>query len=45
MGGCTDLFDECLSGRFQQRLQGLGIVLPEEITNPYGFLPNWLQKR
>ena len=45
VGGCTDLFDECLSGRFQQRLQGLGIVLPEEITNPYGFLPNWLQKR
>ena len=45
VGGCTDIFDESLQGRLQQRLQTLGIVLKEEIANPYGFLPNWLQKR
>ena len=45
VGGCTDVFDESLQGRLQQRLQTLGIVLKEEIANPYGFLPNWLHKR
>jgi hypothetical protein len=39
------VFDEALQGRLQQRLQALGIALQEEIVNPYGFLPNWLQKR
>ncbi|HWJ05762.1 MAG TPA: glutaredoxin domain-containing protein, partial [Steroidobacteraceae bacterium] len=45
VGGATDAFDESLQGRLQQRLQALGIALEEEIVNPYGFLPNWLQKR
>ena len=45
VGGCADVFDESLNGRLQQRLQALGIVLKEEIVNPHGFLPNWLQKR
>jgi cysteine synthase A len=45
VGGCTELFDESLQGRLQQRLQALGIVLKEEIVDPYGFLPNWLHKR
>jgi cysteine synthase A len=45
VGGCTEVFDESLQGRLQQRLQALGIVLKEAIVNPYEFLPNWLQKR
>jgi cysteine synthase A len=45
IGGATDIFDECLSGRLQERLQAQGIVLQEEIKNPYGFLPKWLQPR
>jgi cysteine synthase A len=45
VGGCTDLFDEILKGRLSQRLQVVGIALQEEIKNPYGFLPKWLQPR
>ncbi len=45
VGGCSEAFDESLAGRLQSRLQALGIVLNEEIADPYGFLPNWLQKR
>ncbi|HWJ05262.1 MAG TPA: cysteine synthase A, partial [Steroidobacteraceae bacterium] len=36
VGGATDVFDESLQGRLQQRLQALGIALEEEIVNPYG---------
>jgi cysteine synthase A len=43
--GSTDLFDECLKGRFQERLGAQGIDLAEPIENPYGFLPKWLQPR
>jgi len=45
VGGATDIFDECLKGRLQERLQTLGIVLREEIVDPYGFLPKWLHPR
>jgi cysteine synthase A len=45
VGGCTDVFDEGVSGRLKERLQALGIGLKEEITNPYDFLPKWLQRR
>ena len=45
VGGSTDVFDECLSGRLQERLLAQKIVLQEEIENPYGFLPKWLQPR
>jgi len=45
VGGCTDLFDECLSGRLQQRLLAQGIVLNGEINDPYGYLPKWLHPR
>jgi cysteine synthase A len=45
IGGCTDVCDECLSGRLNERLSALGIDLKEEIENPYGFLPKWLQRR
>jgi cysteine synthase A len=45
VGGATDLFDECLDGRLQQRLQALRIEPKIPITNPYGFLPKWLHPR
>ncbi|WP_341867578.1 glutaredoxin [Marilutibacter alkalisoli] len=45
IGGCTDLFDEGLDGRLQQRLDAVGIQLDRPIENPYGFLPNWLHSR
>lgn len=45
IGGCTDLFDECLNGQFKQRLQSLDLATSLEIKNPYGFLPNWLHSR
>lgn len=45
VGGSTDVFDECLSGRLIERLLAHGIVLQEEIKNPYSFLPKWLQPR
>jgi cysteine synthase A len=45
VGGATDLFDECIQGRLQQRLRALGMEPAEEIRNPYGFLPKWLQPR
>jgi len=45
VGGATDVFDECLGGRLNQRLQAQGIVVQEEISNPYSFLPKWLQPR
>jgi cysteine synthase A len=45
VGGCSDIFDEGISGRLQQRLLGQGIALPEAIRDPYGFLPKWLLPR
>jgi len=45
VGGCMDVFDAGLNGQLQRRLQAVGIAFREEITNPYGFLPNWLQQR
>jgi cysteine synthase A len=45
VGGATDLFDECIAGKFQQRLQSAGVPLQGEIENPYGFLPKWLHSR
>jgi cysteine synthase A len=45
VGGATDIFDECINGRLIQRLQAQKIMLKEEIKNPYGFLPKWLQPR
>ncbi|HWL62266.1 MAG TPA: glutaredoxin [Steroidobacteraceae bacterium] len=45
VGGATDLFDECIKGRLQQRLEEQHITLREPIVNPYGFLPKWLHPR
>jgi cysteine synthase len=45
VGGCTDIFDESTNGRLKARLQARGVELTEEISNPYGFLPNWLHSR
>jgi len=45
VGGCTDLFDECLNGKLQARLDAQRIPLREPISNPYGFLPKWLHPR
>lgn len=45
VGGATDVFDECLSGRFKTRLAKQGIALEDEINAPYDFLPKWLHPR
>lgn len=45
VGGCTDLFEECLKGRLTDLLQEQGIVVKEKIGDPYGFLPKWLHPR
>jgi len=45
VGGATDLFDECIKGKLQERLAARSIVLKQPIVNPYGFLPKWLQPR
>jgi cysteine synthase len=45
VGGATDLFDECLKGKLQERLAAAQIELKEPIMNPYGFLPKWLHAR
>lgn len=45
VGGCTDIFDEILSGRLVERLLAIGVRLEEEIKDPYGFLPKWLHPR
>lgn len=45
VGGCTDVFDEGISGKLGQRLAAQGAPLKEEIRNPYGFLPKWLHPR
>jgi cysteine synthase A len=45
VGGCTDVFNESTSGKLKERLQAWNIDLKEEITDPYGFLPNWLHSR
>ncbi len=45
VGGCTDIFDESINGRLKERLQAQGLVLQEEIKEPYGFLPKWLHPR
>jgi cysteine synthase A len=45
IGGSMDLFEECRTDRFQQRLQALGIPLGEPIQDPHQFLPKWLQSR
>ncbi|MFT3736940.1 MAG: cysteine synthase A [Rhodocyclaceae bacterium] len=45
VGGATDVFDACIEGKLQQWLHAQGIVPSEEIKDPYGFLPKWLQPR
>ena len=45
VGGATDLFDECIKGRLQERLSAQRIEVQEPIVNPYGFLPKWLHSR
>jgi len=45
VGGATDIFDESIKGRLNERLQAQGITLQEEIKDPYGFLPKWLHPR
>jgi cysteine synthase A len=45
VGGCTDLFDEGINGKLRGRLAASGIMLAEDIKDPYGFLPKWLHKR
>ncbi len=45
VGGCTDLFDEGISGALEKRLQKAGVTLSEPIENPYSFLPKWLHPR
>jgi cysteine synthase A len=45
VGGATDLFDECIKGKLQERLAAQRIEVKEPIANPYGFLPKWLHSR
>ena len=46
LGGCTDLFDACREGRFQQLLRTNNVVYDETVNvDPYSFLPTWLHPR
>ena len=45
VGGATEVFDECIDDRLKRRLLKHNILLAEEIKDPYGFVPKWLQPR
>ena len=46
IGGCTDLFDQCLDGSLATRLDRLDIHFDrQQKTDPYSFLPKWLHPR
>ena len=46
LGGFTDLFDACKSGDLANRLNRHAIPFDAAAsTDPYGFLPGWLQPR
>ncbi len=46
VGGCTEVFDEFKSGRFQQRLKEAGVEFDSDLAiDPYTLLPTWLHPR
>jgi len=46
IGGASDLFDACKSGRLQEMLGQSGVAFNRSVdTDPYSFLPGWLQAR
>jgi cysteine synthase A len=46
IGGATETFDAFNEGRFQSLLEKHGIAIrPEEGTDAYSFMPNWLHPR
>jgi len=46
VGGCTDVFDSCIDGSLQSKLQTLGVEYNKnETTDPYSLLPTWLHSR
>jgi cysteine synthase len=46
IGGATDVFDACKSGRLKKLLEQNSVPFNAAISDdPYSFLPGWLQKR
>ncbi|TCK04907.1 pyridoxal-phosphate dependent enzyme [Marinobacterium mangrovicola] len=46
VGGCTEVFDEFKSGRFQQRLEDSSVSFDHDVSvDPYSLLPTWLHPR
>ena len=46
IGGATELFDACGDGRMQKLLEENSVVYRKDLdTDPYSFLPGWLQTR
>jgi cysteine synthase A len=46
IGGATDLFEAWRAGRAQRLLERSGVAYDRSIaSDPYGFLPSWLQPR
>ena len=46
VGGCTETFDEFISGRLQERLRNAEFQFDGNAkADPYSFLPKWLHPR
>ena len=46
VGGCTDLFDRCISGELQKMFDKYDISYDKTVDlNPYDLLPGWLHPR
>lgn len=46
VGGCTETFDEFISGKLQERLRQAEFPFDQNAkADPYTFLPNWLHPR
>ena len=46
IGGATELFDACKSGEMQKLLEANNVAYNRDVdTDPYSFLPGWLQSR
>lgn len=46
VGGSTDLFDLQRAGKLEGRLVNVGVTMNKDLaTDPYDFLPKWLQPR
>ena len=46
IGGSTDLFDKQRAGDLEGLLENVGVAIKKDVTtDPYDFLPKWLQPR